>query len=122
MEGANRQYRKVSGPAAEVKEGFVYSTEMSATGVALAAKTSVQPRLSFMVLGGQNIGMWLRWSAGSFLQGSGSFRCAALILFEHKPNLRAHPALQTLCLLLLFLAHKAVLWATWSSLSDQILS
>lgn len=67
MEGANRQYRKVSGPAAEVKEGFVYSTEMSATGVALAAKTSVQPRLSFMLLGGQNIGMWLRWSAGSFL-------------------------------------------------------
>lgn len=50
MEGANRQDRKVSGPTAEAKEGFVYSTEMSATGVALAAKTSVQPSLSFRVL------------------------------------------------------------------------
>lgn len=41
MEGANRQHRKVSGPAAEVKEGFVYSTEMSAPGVALAADTNI---------------------------------------------------------------------------------
>lgn len=40
MEGANRQYRKVSGPAAEVKEGCVYSTEMPATGVAFAADTN----------------------------------------------------------------------------------
>lgn len=41
MEGANRQYRKVSGPAAEVKEGFVYPTEMPAAGVALAAGTNI---------------------------------------------------------------------------------
>ena len=41
MEGANRQYRKVSGPAAEVKEGFFYSTEMPATGAAFAADTNV---------------------------------------------------------------------------------
>lgn len=39
MQGANRQYRKVSGPAAEMKEGFIYSTEISTTGAAIAADT-----------------------------------------------------------------------------------
>lgn len=58
MEGANRQYRKVTGPAAEVKEGFVYSAEMSATGVALAAGTkicSAQSELWVLGRAGHNI-------------------------------------------------------------------
>lgn len=40
MEGANRQYRKVSGPAAGVKEAFVYSTEMPATGAVFPVDTN----------------------------------------------------------------------------------
>lgn len=41
MEGANRQYRKVSGPAAEVKEGFAYSLEMPTAGAAFAADINI---------------------------------------------------------------------------------
>jgi len=41
VEEENRQYRKVSGPAAEVKEGFVYSTEMPAADATFAADTNI---------------------------------------------------------------------------------
>lgn len=41
VEGANKQYRKVSGPAAEVKEGFAYSLEMPTAGAAFAADINI---------------------------------------------------------------------------------
>lgn len=73
MQGANRQYRKVSGPAAEMKEGFIYSTEISTTGAAIAADTntcSARSGLRITRTGWTYLQiMQQRWSAGSFLPG-----------------------------------------------------